>query len=205
MHLSRLTLDPHNAQARRDLADPYEMHRTLVRAFAKQESDIPPRFLWRLEPMKTFSDAVVLVQSADAPDWAPLAALPCYLKQRQVQTKIIQLDDLLQTGKCYRFRLFANPTVTREGKRFGLVTEDAQLAWLARQGERLGFTVEACLVVNSDVVKSKKGTMPITLRRACFEGVLRAEAASGLIRAVRDGIGPGKALGCGLLSVAPCR
>ena len=52
MYLTRLTLDPRSAQARRDLGDAYEMHRTLVRAFVDSPQSEPPRFLWRLEASK---------------------------------------------------------------------------------------------------------------------------------------------------------
>ena len=50
MYLSRLTLDPRQPQARRDLGDAYDMHRTLTRAFALDATTLPPRFLWRLDP-----------------------------------------------------------------------------------------------------------------------------------------------------------
>lgn len=63
----------------------------------------------------------------------------------------------LESDISYRFRLFANPTVTRQGKRYGLVGEEQQLAWLARQGERHGFVVEAALVTFSEVLGSRKG------------------------------------------------
>ena len=53
MYLSKLTLDPRHLGARRDLADAYEMHRTLARAFAPDESSAPARFLWRLEPPRS--------------------------------------------------------------------------------------------------------------------------------------------------------
>jgi CRISPR system Cascade subunit CasE len=198
MHLTRLQLDLRNAQVRRDLADPYDMHRTLVRAFVQDETQTPPRFLWRVEPENILHTPVVLVQSVQAAQWSVLEAVRSYLKQ-SVQTKQIQLDALIQTQSRYRFRLFANPTVTREGKRYGLVSEDAQLNWLKRQGERLGFEVEAALVTGSEVLKSHGKS--IHVQRACFEGILVATDSQVLATAVRDGVGPAKAFGCGLLSL----
>ena len=47
-------------------------------------------------------------------------------------------------GQLLRFRLRANPTVTRAGKRHGLTSQGAQLAWLQRQGERGGFQLVSC-------------------------------------------------------------
>lgn len=199
MFLTRLRLDPRNAQARRDLGDPYEMHRTLTRAFVPDAEQPAPRFLWRAEPTAAWSEPVVLVQSSFAANWAALAELPNYFKHPP-ETKI--LPDELQQAGCYRFRLFANPTVSRDRKRVGLVSEDAQLAWLARQGERMGFVLDAALVTDSETIRSRKGTGHITLLKVCFEGRLRVSEPHLLAEALKAGIGPGKAFGCGMLSLA---
>ena len=202
MHLTRLQLDLRSAQARRDMADPYDMHRTLVRAFVQGEAQTPPRFLWRLEPENILREPSVLVQSIHSVQWSVLEAMPNYLK-RPVETKRVQLDTLIQTQARYRFRLFANPTVTRAGKRYGLLSEDVQLDWLKRQGQRLGFDVEAALVTGSEVLKSHGKS--IHVQRANFEGVLQVTDAQALASAVQDGIGPAKAFGCGLFSLARLR
>ncbi|WP_420177271.1 type I-E CRISPR-associated protein Cas6/Cse3/CasE [Kerstersia gyiorum] len=201
MHLTRLWLDPLAPQARRDLADPYDMHRTLVRAFADDVSLPPPRFLWRLETSAAWRDPQLIVQSSDSGDWAYLDAIHGYLK-KSPEIKSVALESLLRRDSRYRFRLLANPTVSREGKRFGLASEDAQLAWLSRQGERLGFHVEMALVAASDLLVIRKGKTKIQLQRALFEGILQAFDVTALTAAVQAGIGPGKAFGCGLLSLA---
>jgi CRISPR system Cascade subunit CasE len=202
MYLTRVQLDLRSAQVRRDLADPYDMHRTLVRAFVQDETQTPPRFLWRTEPENILHAPVVLVQSGHAAQWSALETVRGYLKQ-PVQTKRVQLDTLIQAQARYRFRLVANPTVTRAEKRYGLVSEDAQLDWLGRQGERLGFQVEAALVTGSEVLKSHGKSIHVL--RACFEGILLATDPQVLANAVRDGVGPAKAFGCGLLSLGRLR
>ena len=201
MHLTQLSLDPQSALARRDLADPYELHRTLVRAFVTDDQQTPPRFLWRLEAQANWNEPVLLVQSRHPADWTYLDSLPGYLRKPAL-SKAVNLETLLVTAGRYRFRLLANPTVTRAGKRHGLVGEEAQLAWLTRQGERLGFSVETALTTGSDVLHSRKGTTRISLQRVCYEGVLQARDSVALSDALQDGIGPGKAFGCGLLSLA---
>lgn len=202
MHLTRLTLDPRSAQTRRDLGDAYEMHRTLARAFAADAQSPPVRFLWRLEAGNSaWATPVVLVQAAVAADWSVLQALPNYL-QRPIESKCLMLEEWVEGGGRYRFRLQANPTVTRQGKRYGLVGEAEQLAWLGRQGERHGFSVEAALVTASDVLASRKGEGLISVQRVCFEGVLQVKNLEAFSRALVAGIGPAKAFGCGLLSVA---
>lgn len=203
MYLTRLSFDLCSAQVRRDLSDPYEMHRTLVRAFVADANQPPPRFLWRLEPSVAGASPVLLVQSETAADWSALAALPNYLA-KPVESKELALAGLLSDDIRYRFRLFANPTVTRNGKRYGLASEDAQLAWLARQGERLGFEIDTALVTASDLLTTRKKERSISLQRACFEGRLRVTDAGRIASAVSNGIGHGKAFGLGLLSLARC-
>ncbi|MBU3059128.1 type I-E CRISPR-associated protein Cas6/Cse3/CasE [Pseudomonas indica] len=204
MYLTRLKLDPRSAHARRDLSDAYEMHRTLARAFAADEQCQPLRFLWRLEAgSSAWATPIVLVQAATAGSWAFLEAMPNYLRDF-VESKQLALEGLVGGGRRYRFRLLANPTVTRLGKRYGLVGEAEQLAWLGRQGERHGFSVEGALVTSSDLLSSRKGEGRIQIQRVCFEGALRVEQEEDFSRALVAGIGPAKAFGCGLLSVAPC-
>lgn len=211
MYLTRLLLDPRNAQVRRDLGSPYEMHRTLVRAFVEDDDQTPPRFLWRLEPQMLWnSPPVVLVQSECEADWSKAKPFDGYFKATP-ETKHLSLDQLYPSdedrviGQRRRFRLFANPTVCRAGKRRGVVGVDAQIAWLERQGQRCGFTLDSAVVTGNDMLhlrKARGDKDPISLQRVCFEGVLCITDATQLKAALLAGIGPGKAFGCGLLSLA---
>lgn len=202
MYLTRMLLETRNAQVRRDLGNPYDLHRTLVRAFVQNEEQKPPRFLWRVEPQAAWnSPTAVLVQSGHVADWDKLQALPNYLKASP-ETKTLSPEQLFPAGQRCRFRLFANPTVTRAGKRLGLVGDDAQLAWLHRQGKSHGFELEAAVVTGSDILKPRKEDAVLSLQRACYEGILQVTDAERLKAALAAGIGPGKAFGCGLLSLA---
>lgn len=202
MYLTQLILDPRSAQARRDLADAYDMHRTLSRAFVAGDAQKPNRFLWRLErDTNPWTHPTVLVQSHHAGDWGSLQSLSNYL-QVPAESKTIALDRYVQAG-AYRFRLMANPTVTRLGKRYGLVDEEVQLEWLKRQGKRHGFVVKASAVSASNLLESKrKAAGNITVQQACFDGVLEVLEPASVRNALLSGIGPAKAFGCGLLSLA---
>lgn len=202
MYLTRLILDPRCAQARRDLADAYDMHRTLSRAFVTGDAEQPTRFLWRLErDTNPWTHPTVLVQSRHAGAWDSLQSLPGYL-QKPAESKAVELYKHVQAG-TYRFRLMANPTVTRLGKRYGLMDEVTQLEWLKRQGARHGFAVKAGVVSASDLLESKrKPGNNITVQQVCFDGMLEVREPSDVRKALLDGIGPAKAFGCGLLSLA---
>lgn len=204
MYLSRLSLDPRHPQARRDLADAYEMHRTLVRAFAPRPEGPPHRFLWRLEGRDGFElSSVVLVQSEQPADWSVLAAHKGYANEI-IGNKPVNLAKFVQGGTRYRFRLLANPTVTRGGKRYGLTREEDQLAWLVRQGERQGFSLLGCQRGANERLRTRQGRTGnrITIHTALFEGILEAVSADSLRQGMLKGFGHGKALGLGLLSLA---
>lgn len=203
MYLSRLRLNPADPQARRDLADAYEMHRTLTRAFSPDAEQAPARFLWRQERNASgWPDGTVLVQAAEPGRWEVLRALPGYLQSLEAD-KPVDWTVRVQPGGHFRFRLLANPTVTRDGKRHGLVREDEQLAWLNRQGERHGFAVLAAVRGTSDRLSARKGRHHITVQSVGFEGLLQATDAAALCEAVTQGLGHAKAMGLGLLSLAP--
>lgn len=204
MFLSKLTLNPRHPQARRDLGDAYEMHRTLVRAFVPDASTPPPRFLWRLE--RGFHDSLsptLLVQSEMRANWSVLEGLSGYAAEI-LGNKPVEMERLIRTGTRYRFRLLANPTVTRNGKRYGLTKTDEQLVWLARQGEKQGFSILACQLGSSGSIQVRQGNAGnrITVHAVMFEGLLETTDAVRLRQAVCAGLGHGKALGLGLLSVA---
>ena len=205
MFLSRLTLNPLSADARRDLADAYQMHRTLSRVYAKSDADPVPRFLWRLERgAATASAPVVLVQTATPGRWEGLTALPGYLVLDQCDTdKPVALDTLVVDGRRCRFRLRANPAVKRQGRRSGLHDEAAQLAWLQRQADRSGFTLLGADVSQRErlQVRQPRDGRHITVDAVQYDGMLTVTDATLLRPALLAGIGPAKSLGMGLLSL----
>ena len=76
MFLSHLVLNPCNAQVRAELARPYELHRTLLRAFPQgivhkeRGDDDAAGVLFRVDEQPRTNSITVLVQSKIAPDWA---------------------------------------------------------------------------------------------------------------------------------------
>jgi len=159
LYLSRLILNLSHPLVRRDLADCYQMHRTILSGFPQAPAGRQARehfgVLYRAEPNERSPTLLrVLVQSQHAPDWSHLR--PGTLGPtpdergnpavRQIDREYAQL----QPGMDLVFRLRANPakrlsnrTPGRDdplvGKRVALLREEEQLAWLTRQGERCGF------------------------------------------------------------------
>ena len=206
MYLSQLRLDPTNSAARRDLADAYQMHRTLSRVFVTGEQDTPCRFLWRLERANgsTWDGSTVLVQCAVPGKWKVLSDQSGYLSDIHAD-KLVNMERLIQEGHRYRFRLRANPSIKRNGKRWGILKEEEQLAWLGRQGERYGFEVNGAIRTGCEriTVPQNRNGMRITVDSVLFDGMLITRDTAALRAALLDGIGHAKALGLGMLSIAP--
>lgn len=201
MYLSRLILNPRHPKARRDLANPYEMHRTIAWLF---EDPKVARPLWRLESPRL---QVVLLQSTVPPDFTRLQGRDGYQGYfaQAPEAKPYGLPDRLYTGQVLRFRLEANPTVCRGGNRHGLRRVEEQLLWLRRQAETFGFDVLGASVSRIERRSFTKRTAdrPIVLLTVRFDGHLQVRDPQRLRQGIVGGIGHGKALGLGLLSIAP--
>lgn len=156
LYLSRLLLDSRSRQVRSELAQPYEMHRTLMHAFEKQllDEEASSRekagVLFRTEVDESRHCIIVYVQSIVEPDWSFLATFRDYLltgadKPNPVCKDVAEAYQQLRAGQLLSFRLRANPTkrIARvakgdselKGKRVGLLREEDQIAWLIRKGQ----------------------------------------------------------------------
>lgn len=211
MFLSRLILDLRSTQARRDLANPYQMHASLCRALAEPDEAVP-HFLWRTENVQPNEWPKVLLQSPIEPAWERWLGHPTfanYLVQLP-ETKPVSYD-VLSSHQVLRFRLQANPTVTRKdpatqkNKRHGLKIIEEQLEWLGRQGQKGGFEVLGAMVVQNKRLRLSRhdpDRPPIVLQSVLFEGHLRITHLEAFQTTLAHGLGHAKALGFGLLSVA---
>lgn len=222
MLLHRIHLDPRSRKVRRDLADFYELHSTLCRAFSVPERKCPPgAFLWRIEPETDENGfARILVQSNSEPvwsriefqDWSARIDPPVPLAQR------LKLETL-EVGQRFRFRLRANPSVTRNGKRLGLLKPVEQEQWLSRKGDQHGFSlpklpcfdgmeatgerIDVRISQEQVLVGRRREGAHIRVFSVLYDGVLRISDPDKFRRGLQTGIGHGKVMGLGLLSVAP--
>lgn len=179
------------------LANRYRVHQRLRMAYREE-----PRLLYRIEELN--SRTRILAQSSTMPDWqdafgdfAVLAGEP-----------VVKALDLLQLekGRYYRFRLVANPVVTRNGKRLGLFDEKDQLDWINRQMERSGAMLKECFVRQIGLERSEKNPAKEkstqTHYAVEYNGVIWVEDPAALAGRIAEGIGPAKAYGFGLMTLA---
>jgi len=210
MYLSRLILNPRNRRVQKEVADLYQMHRSLMRAFPDGLEPGEERVLFRLEDHSRRDAFILLVQSQGLPDWSWLAepgARGYLLPVGEPNPAVKSFDLRLASGQVLAFRLRANPTVKRNGKRLGLYREGEQREWLLRKAEQSGFRVLEARIGGRRVVGGtirRNGTVHrLRLLSVQFDGLLEVVEPDRLREAVCRGIGSGKALGFGLLSLAP--
>lgn len=224
MYLSLLRFDYRSFQVLRDVRDVVRLHQLVMGAFpAILEPEVEARayygVLHRLEIDTRRGDLALYVQSAIEPDWSGLAGylLPgtAALPNPGVRS-VAEAYAGIREGRTLRFRLQANPTrkvetksgpdgERRNGRRVPLGSPEQQMDWLARKAEKSGFVLlEARLAGDGRVPgRGYRSGREVTLQPVLFEGRLRVTDVGRFVGALRQGIGPGKAWGCGLLSVGP--
>jgi len=217
MYLSLLLLDPRSREAHADLADPYQMHRTIARGFGEgAEAYRSARVLFRTEEGRN-GCPFVLVQSLLEPDWRVLTARPRYLR---CTPRVKELRPVVRANQHLAFRLRANPTVKRDGRRHPIWeprqagetlgdsaarlrrVEAAREQWLRRKGEEGGFAVEQVDIQSEPVQVCHRLDDRAVFNAVRFDGILRVTDAQAFAQTLEAGIGSGKAFGFGLLSVA---
>lgn len=198
MYLSQLILNLRSREARQDLADRFELHRTILNAFPETLPD-DERVLYRVEEGALEPMVVILVQSQYQPKWTDIPRLrQAYLEQ---QPRVREIHIHTETGKQHRFRLQANPTIKRDGKRHALYADDALHNWLVRKGEQHGFYAERHHVQMVKLGKKHGKKRQQTWHVVQFDGLLKVTDEPLFINALREGVGSGKAFGFGLLSI----
>jgi CRISPR system Cascade subunit CasE len=210
MYLYRVFLNLRSREARRDIGSPYDMHSSLSRAFADPSSKCDPgSFLWRLEPLQANQpNAVVLVQSHVAAEWARISYRDWFVREPEPPKILSELytPTKICCGRKFVFRLRANPTVCKEGKRLGLMRREEYLPWLDRKGGDNGFNVLEVTSSDDTLVRTKQHAgNNITIFTVLFDGMLEIADPNLFCKCLATGIGRAKSLGAGLLSVAPAR
>lgn len=222
MYLTLMRLNPHSTAVQRDLRDIHALHRTIMRAFPSVvDPDQEARACWgvlhRLEVDNRTGRILLYVQSRIAPNWSflPDNYLAADGMPNPAVKSVAEAYAAIREGRILRFRLRANPTRKIDtksgpngercnGRRVPLAGLDRQVQWLANKGKQHGFELLQVTVVAAGAAELVHShTTRRTFQGVLFEGRLRVADAERFRAALASGIGPGKAYGFGLLSIAP--
>jgi len=133
---------------------------------------------------------------------------------------------MLQSGQRLAFMLRVNPVVSRDGKRHDVVTDrklqmgwknlpiherpplssliqESGIDWLQQRAERYGFSFveEAVRVDGYHLHRTRRNSRLIRFSSMDFSGLLTVNNPDLFINAIKNGIGPAKAFGCGLMLI----
>ncbi|HED00833.1 MAG TPA: type I-E CRISPR-associated protein Cas6/Cse3/CasE [Proteobacteria bacterium] len=185
--------------------NPYEIHRVLWKLFP-EHADASRDFLFRVERAGQ-QQAEVLMQSLQQPI------------ELCNESRILACRDylpILREGQRLRFLLVANPVKTisdEDGRqnakgdvkkcRIPLIKDEERRAWFERK-------IAAAASVDTLLIDKQ---LPLCFRKnkdrnvgkiqpIMYQGTLHIQNVEALMNLIRCGIGPAKAFGCGLLSLA---
>jgi len=182
------------------LADVYRLHQLVMKGFTAYSST--DRVLYRVEPEERNGQVTVLVQSLQMPDWSCFADVTSGVASARVK----DFSTTFKAGDTFSFRLRANPVVTRDGKRHGLIRDESLLEWLGKKEKKVGVRFCSMSVIDEGYVTGTKANQEkqyrMSLKVARFEGTLEVVDPVIFRETFSSGIGPAKAFGCGLLSLA---
>jgi len=180
-------------------------------------------FLFRIDP-HLGGRVMILLQSAAEPDWDYAFHNASYLLAAPPEMRL--LDPSFALSERLKFRILANPVRRVSprsldakgrpldkkwiGKRVP-VPHNKLEEWLTRKADNSGFHVERFTAIQPGYVYMKgsqadprsSGDKGNRLFSARFEGILEVTDADAFYETLVSGIGPAKAFGFGLLSVAP--
>jgi CRISPR system Cascade subunit CasE len=196
MILSRLSFDPLNRGAMKTTGDIYRLHEAVMSGF--RAYDNKPRVLFRVEPEWNSDGINILVQSPVTPDWV-------YLKESGkglISFQVKPYNPVINSGDFLRFRLRGNPTVKRNGKRYGLIHDDALEKWLLKWVESMGVKNMSFTVIDEGYISGLKNGNEIKIKTARFDGRFQIIDPEKFMNMIAIGIGSAKGFGCGLLSIA---
>jgi len=214
MYLSRLILNPRSRRVQSEAASPYELHRTVMRAFPDHLQPGKERVLYRLDQSRRGLVLSLLVQSLHPPDWSWLddpGARGMLAPSEGPNPEVKPFHPAFHRGQVLVFRLRANPTVKRsvgDGRkvRCGLYKREEQRAWLERKAEQGGFALLRLETrqegIRKALIHREEESHALKLLSVRYDGLLRVTDPERLLETLKCGIGSGKGLGFGLLSLA---
>jgi CRISPR system Cascade subunit CasE len=180
------------------------MHAAIAACFDGYEDK--SRTIWRIDELNGVR--YLLLVSKEKPD---LTEFTTKYGVNSHTKEYSQFISQISNGQKWRFMLRANPVHSvfqnkddKRGKVFSHVTADKQKSWLCKHAESNGFELDENEfdVTQREIKKFWREKKLITLAQATYEGVLTVTSASDLQSALTNGIGRGKAYGCGLLTLA---
>ncbi len=200
MYLTKLEFDLSNAGVRSALRDSQKMHTLVTGCFGVRRKDADILFCSRVRgavlDLYVYSDRPVI--SERLMKGMNLAA----------QKDVTMWLDSMKDGQIFGFRLstmpfrkVAEPGV-RNSRRRALRTQEERLAWLKGKAEKGGFDILSVTETPGEKLTARHRDDAIgglTMDSWIYTGSLRITDVESFRKIVREGVGPGKAYGLGMM------
>lgn len=201
MILSLLDLDLGSPSVRQAFRNCQDLHRNIMKAFDTGRNEA--KVLYRM--VRSEKKVQIYVQSMAEPHWERIEEYGFHC----VKCKdISKLPESFRTDQILHFSLFCCPAkkVSGDGKknsrRVIIRGEEAQLAWLKRQGERNGFLIlESHINGKGEILSGSKPSGDFCIAGVPVEGVLQIKDVEAFRTTFVNGIGAEKAYGFGMLMI----
>ena len=217
--LTRIYLNPARRGGRKLILNPQAMHAAVRAAFPPDTDESRGRILWRLDHHEHAHTLYIV--GPERPDVANIVEQAGWHTRPGQSADYGKFLDRLQRGQRWHFEVIVNPVISKSqgpgkrGKRVPLASADSQLQWLIRRSEENGFSLATndstgavdARVIGRDTLNFQHGERKdtrsrVNIRSVRIEGTLEVTNAEKLRAALTNGIGRGRAYGCGLLTLA---
>jgi len=186
------------------ISSPQVLHAIVEGCFSQEN-----RTLWRLDSLN--GNMYLLIVSEYEPNFESLASQLCGNEESGQIRDYVSFLNKIEDGQKLRFRFRGNPVYSvmqgkgERGKVKPHVSEKHKRDWLLQKSSQHGFTLEEddfTMVDTGQQRFSRQATEKrVELSHATFEGVLTVTDSQQFVAALSQGIGRGKAYGCGMMTV----
>ena len=206
MYLTRIYLNPHRRGAKQLMSSRQILHAAVMNCFPPGVLDDPgaPRVLWRLDYPPSLRSGLsrqgspscaLFISSPVPPDPSHIVAAQVNERgQKKILAHVTQAQQIQWVLKKAKERGFRVLTSAEIGGDLPVLEND--------NGERVDGANLLINGVEHSIAEFKRDGHRVTLAVATFEGVLEVTDPVALRHALVNGIGRGKAYGCGLMTLA---
>ncbi len=199
MILTKYDLDLRSPSARQALLDCEDMHRNIQALFGGSRRDAG--VLYRMR--KTDRGCGIYILSACPPECGEEALR---LGMVCVGSKDLSpLESLFLKDRMFRFELLTMPAKKesdrskKNSRRRVLRDPEERLNWIKRKAEQNGFRLLSVSEEEGETLRARKQTGELWLHTTLFTGILQITEPEEFRTAWKNGIGPEKAYGLGML------
>jgi CRISPR system Cascade subunit CasE len=202
MYYTHIIFNPVNRYTIGILNDVYKQHEFIMSGFKTYGAQEIGRVLYRMEPPNEGFSAIV--QSVVPPTYDPGSHHRGAIASARTKQVMFagEAEPRFKNDMAYRFRLRANTVFTRQGKRIGLMHEEALREWFEPRTESIGVSLHGYHVIDEGHLRGNRNGKHLTFKVARYEGTLFIRDGRRFSAAFIGGFGHAKGFGCGLISLS---